>query len=140
MRERRLPAGAGPTLLLVGGDLVAIFLFVLAGQWEHQLVGASWLWPALRSTLPFAVVWLVVAALMHLYVPEAWSGWQTLLLRPLHAWLLAAPLALLLRALWLERAVLPTLFLAATLGFGALFLLGWRVLFGLLHRKRLQAG
>lgn len=135
MRGGRRPK-AGATWLLLAGDLLALFLFVLAGQWEHRLVGPTWLWPAVRSTLPFALVWLVVSAILRLYSPAAMADWLPLVGRALHAWLLAAPLALLVRALWLGRATIPTLFLAATLGFGALFLTGWRLLFSLVSRRR----
>jgi hypothetical protein len=41
-----------------------------------------------------------------------------------------------LRALLLGRATIPTLFLVTTLGFGTLFLLAWRLLFGLVYQAR----
>ena len=46
------------------------------------------------------------------------------------ALLIALPLGIWLRALWLDRAVVPTLFISATLGFGTLFILGWRLIYG----------
>jgi hypothetical protein len=62
-------------------------------------------------------------------------GSRVFLARSLVTWLVAAPLGLLLRALVMERAVVPTAFMAAALGFGGLMLLGWRLAFALLHSR-----
>jgi hypothetical protein len=127
--------------LLVLGDLVALFLFVLAGQMDHELLpDANPLWYTLTRALPFIAVWLAGGWLVGAFRIPAPGSWRRLLWtlgwRALHAWLLAAPLGLLLRALLLGRATIPTLFFAATLGFGALFLLVWRLLFGLVYASR----
>jgi len=47
----------------------------------------------------------------------------------LNTWLVAAPIGILVRSYALGRAVIPTVFLVATLGFGGAFVLGWRALF-----------
>lgn len=135
-------AGArGWRSLLLLGDLVALFLFVLVGQLDHDLLpGTNPLWYTLTRALPFIAVWLATGWLLGAFRLPAESGWRALVWtlggRALHGWLIAAPLGLLLRALLLGRATIPTLFWAATLGFGALFLLAWRLLFGLLYRFR----
>jgi len=51
--------------------------------------------------------------------------------RSLNTWLVAAPIGILIRSYALGRAVIPTVFLVATLGFGGVFVLGWRALFAL---------
>jgi hypothetical protein len=127
--------------LLVLGDLLALFLFVLVGQMDHELLPeANPLWYTLTRALPFIAVWLAGGWLVGAFRLPAPGSRPSLLWtlggRALHGWLLAAPLGLLLRALLLERATIPTLFFAATLGFGALFLLAWRLLFGLLWAGR----
>ncbi len=129
-------------LLLLVGDLVALFLFVLAGQMDHDLLpGANPLWYTLTRGWPFLLVWLVVGGLTGAFrLPTGASGWPLLRElggRALHGWLIAAPLGVVLRALVLGRSVIPVLFFLTTLGFGALFLLAWRLLFGLLYRARL---
>jgi hypothetical protein len=126
-------------LLLFLGDLVALTLFVLAGQADHDLLpGTNPLWYTLTRGWPFLLVWLVVGWLVGAFrLPAGAAGWP--LLRELggsalHGWLIAAPLGVLLRALVLGRGVIPALFFLTTLGFGALFLLIWRLLFALAYR------
>lgn len=107
---------------------------------DHELLpDANPLWYTLTRALPFIAVWLAggwLAGAFRLPAPGRWLTLWTLGGRALLAWLLAAPLGLLLRALLLGRATIPTLFFAATLGFGALFLLVWRLLFGLVYASR----
>lgn len=128
-------------LVLLLGDLVALTLFVLAGQVDHDLLpGANPLWYTLTRGWPFLVVWLVVGWLVGAFrLPAGATGWPLLRDlggRALHGWLIAAPLGVVLRALVLGRSVIPTLFFLTTLGFGALFLLVWRLLFGLAASAR----
>lgn len=125
-------------LLLLLGDLVALFLFVLAGQMDHDLLpGANPLWYTLARGWPFLVVWLVAGWLGGAFrLPAGATGWPLLRAlggRALHGWLIAAPLAVVLRALVLGRSTIPVLFFLTTLGFGALFLLLWRLFFGLAY-------
>lgn len=122
--------------LLLLGDLVALYLFVLVGQLDHELLpGTNPLWYTLTRALPFIAVWLASGWLLGAYWLPAGNSrlFRWLGERALHTWLIAAPLGLLLRALLLGRAAIPTLFVVATLGFGALFLLAWRLLFGLVY-------
>jgi hypothetical protein len=55
--------------------------------------------------------------------------------RSLTAWLVAAPLALLLRALLREQAAIIAIFMVVTIGLGGAFLLSWRGLFFLTWRR-----
>ena len=105
--------------LLIIGDLLALILFVWIGQTDQGTVKASW---------EFALMWLLIGWPLDAF-PQ-FKDWtvRTLLSRPLVAWLVAAPLSLLLRSLVLSRLNIPALFLAATLGFGILFLWAWRLL------------
>lgn len=138
--ERRSRSSAWRPLLVLG-DLLALFLFVLVGQMDHELLPeANPIWYTLTRALPFVGVWLACGWLVDAFQLPAPGSRRALLWalagRALHAWLLAAPLSLLLRALLLERATIPTLFFAATLGFGALFLLAWRLPFALAYAGR----
>lgn len=125
-------------LILMIGDLLALALFVWVGQTDHGttnntapllgIVNASW---------EFALVWLLIGWPLNVF--PAYKDWtvRTLLSRPLLAWFVAAPLSLLLRSFVLSRLNIPTLFLAATLGFGILFLWAWRLLIILIWRTAL---
>lgn len=119
-----------PRLVLLLGDLVMVALFVYIGQRDHDLVDAvNPVWGVLQSTLVFAVPWALAGWWLgafpkaEAYAPRAFFSGS------LNAWLVTTLLGLLLRSAVLNRAVLPTVFVWATLGFGALFVLGWRVVF-----------
>jgi hypothetical protein len=112
------------------GDLLALLAFVYIGQRDHGLVDVTNpLWGVLWTALPFALVWLPVGLWLDIFPRRVPVNPRSLLIRSLNAWLVAAPLGVVLRAFLLGRAVIPTSFLVATLGFGGLFVLGWRLLF-----------
>ena len=115
-------------LLIVLGDLIALLLFVYIGQRDHGLVDTeNQIQGLLWAGWAFALTWVIAAALLRALPNAATLSARSLLANGLNAWLVAAPLGVLLRAYFLGRAVIPTSFLAATLGFGGLFVLGWRV-------------
>jgi len=115
-------------LLIVLGDLIALLLFVYIGQRDHGLVdAANQIQGLLWAGWAFALTWVIAAVLLRALPNAATLSARSLLANGLNAWLVAAPLGVLLRAYFLGRAVIPTSFLAATLGFGGLFVLGWRV-------------
>ena len=117
-------------LLFVAGDLLALLAFVYIGQRDHGLVdAANPLWGVLWTAMPFALVWLPVGLWLGIFPRRVPVSPRSLLIRSLNTWLVAAPLGVILRAFLLGRAVIPTSFLVATLGFGGLFVLGWRLLF-----------
>jgi hypothetical protein len=117
-------------LFFIAGDLLALLAFVYIGQRDHGLVdAANPLLGVLWTAAPFALVWLPVGLWLGIFPRLGRVNPRLLLLRSLNAWLVAAPLGVILRAFWLGRAVIPTSFLVATLGFGGLFVLGWRLLF-----------
>ncbi len=115
-------------LLIVLGDLIALLLFVYIGQRDHGLVDTeNQIQGLLWAGWAFALTWVIAAVLLRALPNAATLSARSLLANGLNAWLVAAPLGVLLRAYFLGRAVIPTSFLAATLGFGGLFVLGWRV-------------
>lgn len=126
-------------LLILLGDLIALLLFVYIGQRDHGLVDAeNPLLGLLWASWAFTLVWVIAAALLRALPDVATLSARVLLVNGLNAWLVAAPLGVLLRAYFLGRAVIPTSFLAATLAFGGLFVLGWRLLFVLLWKTTKQ--
>lgn len=116
--------------ILLIGDLITLILFIIIGQRDHGTV--NHIHPVLgvlSASWEFALVWLVVGWPLGAFPRvEEWTT-RVLLTRPVTVWLAAAPLGLLLRSWTLHRLNIPTLFLAATLGFGLVFLLAWRLLF-----------
>lgn len=120
--------------LLVVGDLVTLLAFALIGQMEHETVNETRpLLGVLWTGLPFMVAWLAASWWLGAFAYEGEA--RPFLKRSLNAWLVAAPLGILLRAYLLGRAVIPTVFVTAGLGFGGAMILGWRVLFLLWARR-----
>lgn len=122
-----------PFWLLVG-DLLTLLAFIYIGQRDHELLDASS--PFVGLLLPsavFALPWGVAAwALRALPRGDDLRFWP-FMGRSLNVWLVAAPLELLLRSWVLGRAVIPTAFFNAALGFGGLMILGWRAIFAIVY-------
>ncbi|MBI3360256.1 MAG: DUF3054 domain-containing protein [Chloroflexi bacterium] len=132
-------------LILIAGDLLVLLLFIFAGQREHDLTDPVHpILGVLLTTGEFAVAWLVAGWLLGAFPkmggePEDRPyGVRSLLGRSLNAWLVAAPQGVLIRAFFLKRAVIPTVFLGVTLGLGGMFLLGWRLVFALAWGRVVQ--
>ena len=116
--------------ILLAGDLVALIAFVAIGQETHEIGGEAPLLNALRGGAPFLIVWLAAAFILRAFDPN--TAFWPFMGRTLNAWLVAVPLAILLRSLLLGRAVVPTVFLWVTYGVGFAFLGGWRIVFRLI--------
>lgn len=106
------------------GDALCLSLFVLAGLQTHD--SAS---PLVRFGLnagPLIFTWTLTAWALGALQLEPPLTYRTFLGRTLTAWLVAAPLALILRALVLRAATLVLIFMLVTLGLGGGILLAWR--------------
>lgn len=128
-----------PLLILLIGDLVALTTFVLVGQADHSTLNTTNpLMGALPNVVSLAIPWLVLAVVLRAYPRGAAAPpWPRFLGRSALAWLIAVPIGLLLRMLWLGRGGIPIPFLVVTLAVGGAFLLGWRLIFwGLFLRPR----
>jgi hypothetical protein len=125
-----------PAWWLALGDVLALGLFVLIGQREHELLGEGAALRLLLNTLYFAVPWLVAAALLGAYRTGPGASARHFFGRSLNAWLVAGPLGLLLRAYARDIAVIPAIFMLVALSMGGLFLLAWRLLYYLIQRRR----
>ena len=123
------------SLILLLGDVGALLLFVYIGQRDHDLIETAYpLWGVLVAAAPFLPAWCLVGWWLGAFQYDA--DRFRFLSRSLNTWLVAAPLGLLLRATLLERAIIPTGFFMATLGFGGMFVLGWRLLFVTIGRTK----
>ncbi len=124
-------------LLLLLGDLAAITLFVFIGQQDHGTTDVNNpIWGLLRSSFPFLITWIIVAIVVGAYPKRENISVKTLFLRGLNAWLIAAPLGLLLRAFVLNRGGIPAIFMLLTILVGGAFVLIWRLLFGFVWQRR----
>jgi hypothetical protein len=120
------PFNRSLSLPLVAADWLVLLLFVFAGQRDHSMpvLGAlpSLFTTALALALPWtAAAWAMGAAALPVGIPA--RGWLS---RVAAAWLIAAPLGLLLRALLRGQAAIIVPFMLVILGVGGLVMVGWR--------------
>lgn len=112
-------------ILLLTGDAIFLLAVTWIGFATHgrSLTGVRWL----VTYLPLLGSWLLTAWLLGLYEPAIIDRWQVVW-RVFAAALLAAPLAVMLRALWLQQTVIPVfgLVMIATTAAGmAIWRLAW---------------
>lgn len=120
---------ARSALLLWAGDLAVLAVFVLLGLRTHDtLAGPNALLRFAVLAGPLAAAWTLAAAPLGALSFAPPLRWRTIWGRTLAAWLIAAPLALLARALLLGAATIVVPFLLVTLALGGGLLLAWRSL------------
>lgn len=119
-------------IILILGDALTLALVTLSGFLSHQTLATAGV-RILATYLPLLLSWSLAAPLLGAYdLMRVLDGRQ--LWRPVWAMLLAAPLAGLLRGLWLGQVILP-LFVVILGGISALAMLVWRILFWALSRR-----
>ena len=119
---------ARPLWWLFVGDWLVLLLFVFIGQRDHAISGPGALPSLLNTALSLAVPWTVAAFVLGAYRLRPLPGWRVWLGRALNAWLVAAPLGLLLRALLRNQDAIPVIFILVATGIGGLMIIGWRAL------------
>jgi hypothetical protein len=112
-------------LLLSTGDVGAFVAFGVIGLVSHEK--SFDVAPVVRSIVPFAVAWLVIAPLFGAFSEEAVRGRKPLGEIAL-VWLPAGVVALAARALIFDRELFSAFFVIALIGHG-LFLLSWRAVY-----------
>ena len=126
-------ARLAPVRGLILGDLIVLLLLTVYGFLSHEtLTSAGWRIPAFF--FPLALGWFLAAPWLGLYDPERVRDPRQLW-RVVWAWLLAAPFGLVLRAILLQRVLIPIFALVAG-GIGLGFFLVWRLLYALYRRRR----
>lgn len=127
-------------IVLILGDWLVLLLFVFIGQRDHNMSGPGTFTSLLITTVSLAIPWTVAAFLLGAYKLEDSLTLQRWLGRVLTAWLVAAPLGLLLRALLRGQGTITVPFMLVVMGLGGLFVLGWRgVYYWLANRRRRPA-
>jgi hypothetical protein len=121
-------------LALAVGDMVVLILFVLLGRASHSVgAGQGALMAFANTAVPFMLAWVLAGAVVGLYSGRALYPLGRVIGRTALAALIGAPLGVVMRALWLGRAVAPTFALVATLS-TLLLMLVWRVGWSRLRR------
>ncbi len=119
---------------LAVGDLLALVIFAAIGGASHgTLSGDAPLLRVLNTAAPFMLAWLLVGMVVGVYQGTALYPVGRVVGRTLVAGILAGPLGVVLRALWLSVPVSWSFMLVAT-GTSTLALLIWRVAWSRLRR------
>lgn len=127
---------SGRTLALLGGDVISFLVFAAIGRNNHgETSGLGALGAVAGTAAPFMLGWLVVATLSGALRGGLVSQPRRLLGRTALAWLIAWPLGLGLRALFLQRAI-PLSFAIVVGITNTVLLLGWRGVFAWLFNRR----
>jgi hypothetical protein len=117
-----------PPWWLLVGDWLVLLLFVFIGQRDHAISGPGALPSMLNTAVSLGLPWTVAAFALGAYRLRPDPGWRVWLGRALNAWLVAAPLGLLLRALLRDQDAIPVMFILVATGIGGLMIIGWRAL------------
>jgi hypothetical protein len=119
---------------LIPGDILAIAVVTVIGFATHNEADLSFLPRMLAAFVPLTVAWFLLAPWFGLFQPEIISSFKQLW-RPVLAMLFAAPLAAVLRGLWLNAPIIPifAVVLAATSALGMLL---WRGIYLLVSRDQ----
>jgi hypothetical protein len=112
-------------IILMVGDVVIFMFFAFTGRETHAPGDANLIVNALPTLLTFLGVWFVVAAVGRVYRSGVISNPRSASVRTLIAWIIAAPIAIVIRALLLNRTAIPWQFVAVTLGLVGALLLVW---------------
>lgn len=119
---------------LIVGDVLAIALVTFIGFATHGETDLSFLPRMLASFLPLTLAWFLLAPWLGLFQIETVSSsrglWQAAL-----AMLFAAPLAAVLRGLWLNAPIIP-IFAVVLCITSAIGMTAWRGLYLLLLRRK----
>ncbi len=118
--------------VMILGDLFAILVLTLIGFASHaELTSAGW--RLLTTFLPVSVAWLISAYFLGaLDVNIAKAPSQ--LWKPAIAMFFAAPLAVILRGLWLNRPIIP-IFAVVLTASAILCMLVWRAILCFFWRR-----
>jgi hypothetical protein len=110
------------TLVLAIGDAAAIALFVALGELRHGGSVAA----GVETLAQFGVGWLLAGVVAGVYGADALEDVRRALVQGVAAWVLDALVGQLIRLLSTPGSVVQPSFVLVSIGFGGLFVGGWR--------------
>ncbi len=118
--------------VLLTGDILTLALVTIFGFFSHQMLTTA-VMRILATFVPLALSWGMVAPFLGVYDPAHLADARQLW-RPFWAMILAAPMAGLLRGIWLGQVILP-IFVVILGGISALTMSTWRAVYWALSRR-----
>lgn len=123
-------------VMLVIGDAIALLVFAGIGRLSHGETAAPG--EIIGTAAPFLLGWFLASPWLGAYRVADDTGevaTKSFLGRSMVAWLVAWPISLALRALFMQREI-PISFAITTFLFNSILLMGWRSAFALLVLRR----
>ena len=115
------------------GDFITLLIFAAVGRASHDIGGRSPFLALFDTAVPFMLAFLIVGMLVGLYRGKALYPVSRVLWKTALTGIIAGPVGVALRALWLNRAIAPTFVLVGTLSSTVMLIL-WRVAWSRLRR------
>ena len=124
-------------IMLVIGDLLCFLIFVAFGRNSHgEASGFAAIPQIVITALPFAAGWFLVSPFVGAFRHKILAQPRSMVIRTAVAWLIAWPVAMLLRGIFVDHNVPPLSFAIIVLLFNMLLLLLWRWPFALNNSMR----
>jgi len=124
-------------IMLVIGDLLCFLIFVAFGRNSHgEASGFAAIPQIIITALPFAAGWFLVSPFVGAFRHKILAQPRSMVIRTAVAWLIAWPVAMLLRGIFVDHSVPPLSFAIIVLLFNMLLLLIWRWPFALNNSLR----
>lgn len=126
-----------PRTALVAGDIVSFLVFAGVGRRTHdEASGLGALAQIAATAAPFAVGWFLVSPFAGAFRRRLVGAPRRMLARTELAWLMAWPVALVLRWIFSSDHQIPLSFAIVVLLSNAVFLGIWRTLFAVVTRRK----
>ena len=125
---------------MLAGDLVALALFAILGRNTHdEAIGFGAVRAVAGTAAPFLVGWLVASSLLGARWPQVTSAVALMVRATLTTWVVAYPIAMLVRGVALGRTS-PLSFYIVAFVVPLLLLLAWRLAFAFIEARRTVRG
>jgi hypothetical protein len=124
-------------IMLIIGDLLCFLIFAALGRNTHgESSGFTAILQIFQTALPFAAGWFLVSPFAGAFRHKILAQPRAMVMRTALAWLLAWPIAMLLRGFFVDHGVPPLSFAIVVLLVNMLLLLIWRWPFALNNSLR----
>ena len=124
-------------IILVIGDVLCFLIFAALGRSSHgEASGFAAIPQIIIKALPFIAGWFLVSPFVGAFRQKILAQPRSMVIRTALAWLLAWPVAMLLRGIFVDHGVPPFSFALIVLLFNLLLLLIWRWPFALNNSLR----
>jgi DUF3054 family protein len=124
-------------IMLIIGDILCFLIFAALGRRSHgEASGFAAIPQIIITALPFIAGWFLVSPFVGAFRHKIMAQPRSMVIRTAVAWLLAWPVAMLLRGIFVDHGVPPISFALIVLFFNMLLLLIWRWPFALINSLR----